>query len=49
MEGRVLYRRVQTPPDVFTAAGEESKSVFDTTSGDEMIWLMLRVAGMGSD
>lgn len=49
MEGRVLYRRVKTPPDAFTDAGEESESVFDTTSGDEMIWLMLRVAGMGSD
>lgn len=29
--------------------GEESESVFDTTSGDEMVWLMLRVAGIGSD
>lgn len=49
MEGRVLYKRVKTPPDAFTDVGEESKSVFDTTSGDEMIWSMLRVAGMGSD
>lgn len=49
MEGRVLYRRVQTPPDAFTDAGEGSESVFDTTSGNEMIWSMLRVAGMGSD
>lgn len=49
MEVGVLYKRVKTPPDAFTDAGEESESVFDTTSGDEMIWSMLRVAGMGSD
>lgn len=49
MEGGVLYKRVKTPLDAFMDAGEESESVFDTTRGDEMIWLMLRVAGMGSD
>lgn len=49
MEGRVLYKRVKTPPDTFTDAGEESEFIFNTTSGDEMIWSMLRVAGMGSD
>lgn len=49
MEGGVLYRRVKTPPDAFTDAGEKSESVFNTTSCDEMIWSMLRVAGMGSD
>lgn len=48
MEGGFLYKRVKTPPDAFTDAGEKSESVFDTT-GDEMIWSMLRVAGMGSD
>lgn len=49
MEGRVLYKRVKTHLDAFTDAGENSESVFDTTSCDEMIWSMLRVAGMGSD
>lgn len=49
MEGGVLYKRVKTPPDAFTDAGEKSESVVDTTSCDEMIWSMLRVAGMGSD
>lgn len=49
MEGGVLYRRIKTPPDVFTDAGEKSESVVDATSGNEMIWSMLRVAGMGSD
>lgn len=49
MEGGVLYKRVKTPQDAFTDAGGKSESVVDTTSGDEMIWLMLRVAGMGSD
>lgn len=49
MEEGVFYKRVKTPSDAFTDAGEKSKSVVDTTSGDEMIWLMLRVAGMGSD
>lgn len=47
--GGFLYRRVKTPPDAFTDAGAKSESVVDATSGDEMIWLMLRVAGMGSD
>lgn len=49
MEGGVLYKRVKTPPDAFTDAGKERSSVFDTTSGDEMIWSMLRVAVMGFD
>lgn len=49
MEGGVLYKRVKTPPDAFTDAGEESEFIFDTTSGDEMVWSMFRVAGMGSE
>lgn len=49
MEGGVLYKRVKTPQDAFTDAGEESESVFNTNGCDEMIWSMLRVAGMGSD
>lgn len=49
MEGRVLYKRVKTPQDAFTDVGEESEFIFNTNSGDEMIWLMLRVAGMRSD
>lgn len=48
MEGG-SYRGVQTPQDAFTDAGEKSESVVDTTSCDEMIWSMLRVAGMGSE
>lgn len=49
MEGGVLYKRVKTPSDAFTDAGAKSESVADTTSCDEMVWSMLRVAGMGSD
>lgn len=49
MEEGVFYKRVKTPPDAFTDAGEKSESVFDTTSGNEMVWSMLRVAGLGSD
>lgn len=29
--------------------GKKSEFIFNTTSCDEMIWSMLRVAGMGSD
>lgn len=42
LDGGVLYRGVKTPLDAFTDAGEESEFVFDMTSGDEMIWCMLR-------